>query len=161
MCLKVLRWTVRTTIASSLFSPLQVGRSCLIQPRCLGCGLLCSSTNQDILQSGRHLSKVSHGSGKPVPELSLQSLIDLGFTEEQAVELQTVASKVKGKTVAKNALPTLTALLLLGLNSASVQKILLKCPELLTVTDSQVQQSVANLRKLGFVEGKITLMVMS
>ncbi|KAG7524386.1 transcription termination factor 4, mitochondrial [Solea senegalensis] len=152
---QVLRVIVRNIAASSLLSPLQVGRCFLLsQPR-----LLCSSSNQTSLQSAGHISKVSHGSNKPVTELSLRTLVDMGFTEPQAEQLHEAVSTVRGASATKHALSTLTALFVLGYNTSSVQKLLLKCPELCTVKEPQLQQRISNLRKLGFVEGSLQRVV--
>ena len=87
-------------------------------------------------------------------ELSLSSVVEMGFTETQAEHVFAVISQFKGSSP-KHALSTLTALFVLGLNATSVLKVLQKCPELYTVKEAQLQQRVTNLRKLGFVEGEI------
>jgi len=61
--------------------------------------------------------------------------------------------------VARHALSTLTALFVLGLNPSSVLKVLEKCPELYTINESQLQQRIGNLRKLGLVEGELMIFV--
>lgn len=93
-------------------------------------------------------------SSKSEPELSLRSLVEMGFTETQAEHVCAVVSEFRGSTT-KHALSTLTALFVLGLNASSVLKVLEKCPELYTVKESQLQQRISNLRKLGFVEGEM------
>lgn len=61
--------------------------------------------------------------------------------------------------MARHALSTLTALFVLGLNPSSVLKVLEKCPELYTINESQLQQRIGNLRKLGLVEGELMIFV--
>lgn len=78
----------------------------------------------------------------------------MGFTETQAEHVYDAVSRVRGGSAAKHALSTLTALFVLGLNPSSVLKVLEKCPELYTVKESQLQQRIGNLRKLGLVEGE-------
>ncbi|XP_051262007.1 transcription termination factor 4, mitochondrial [Dicentrarchus labrax] len=150
---QVLRWMVRNAPST----PPQLGR-CLLQPLCIECRL-CSSTSQSTLQSMQHNHKVSTSSRKPDTELPLQSLLDMGFTDTQAERVYDTMSKLKGGSAAKHALSTLTALFVLGLNPSSVLKLLEKCPELYTVQDSQLQQRLSNLRKLGLVEGSLQRLV--
>lgn len=138
---------MRTTAASSPFSPLQFGRCRLLPP-----GFFCSS----IRQNNHNVSRVSE---KPVTELSLQSLVDMGFTDTQAEQLYEAVSNVRGGSKARHALSTLTALFVLGLNPSSVEKLLQKCPELCTVKETQLQQRIGNLRKMGFVEGSLQRVV--
>lgn len=148
---QVLRWAVRNA-TSSVFSPLQFGR-CHLQPLCIRCRLLCSSTSQTTLQQRNH--ELSPLPRKPVTELSLRSLLDMGFTDTQAEQIYDAVSKARGGSAAQHALSALTALFVLGLNPSSVLKVLEKCPELYTVKESQFQQRVGNLRKLGLVEGEV------
>lgn len=142
---------------SSVFSPLQVQR-CHIRSLYIEGRLLCSSTNQSPLQS----IQLEHGntpeSGKT--ELSLRSLIDMGFTHIQAEQIYEAVSSIRGASAAKHALSTLTALFVLGLNPSSVLKVLEKCPELYTVKDTLLQQRISSLRKLGLVEGEVTICVL-
>ena len=83
----------------------------------------------------------------------------MGFTDTQAEQIYESVSKARGGSAAKHALSSLTALFVLGLNPSSVLKILEKCPELYTVKESQLQQRIGNLRKLGLVEGEIMVFV--
>lgn len=83
----------------------------------------------------------------------------MGFTDIQAEEIYQTVSNVRGGSVAKHALSTLTALFVLGLNPSSVLKLLQKCPELYTVKESQLQQRIDNLRKVGLGEGEIIIFV--
>lgn len=80
----------------------------------------------------------------------------MGFTETQAEHLCAGFSQFRGST-AKHSLSTITALFVLGLNATSMLKVFEKCPELYTVREAQLQQRINNLRKLGFVEGKIKI----
>lgn len=135
----------------SVFSPLQLG-ICHLQPLCIR--LFCSSTSQETRQSTRHDHELSPLCRKPATELSIPSLVDMGFTDTQAEQIFDAMSKFRGGSAAKHALSTLTALFVLGLNPSSVLKLLEKCPELYTVKESQLQQRIGNLRKLGLVEGE-------
>ncbi|XP_035025433.2 transcription termination factor 4, mitochondrial [Hippoglossus stenolepis] len=157
---QVFRWTVRaaSSSSSSLLSPPLTWR-CLLQPRHAGCGLFCSSSSRSPLQSSHHNHPVSPVSETPVTELSPQSLADMGFTETQAEQMLETASKARGGRAAGHALSALTALLALGLNPSSVLKLLHKCPEVCSVKESQLQQRVGNLRKLGLVEGSLQRVV--
>ncbi|XP_037644476.1 transcription termination factor 4, mitochondrial [Sebastes umbrosus] len=152
---QVLLWTVRNATSSSIFSSLQFGR-CHLQPLCR---LLCSSTSQSTLQSSQHNHELLPLSRKPVTELSPRSLLDMGFTDSQAEQIYDVTSKLRGGSAAKHALSTLTALFVLGLNPSSVLKLLEKCPELYTVKESQFQQRIGNMRKLGLMEGSLQRVV--
>ncbi|XP_018532337.1 transcription termination factor 4, mitochondrial [Lates calcarifer] len=154
---QVLRWTVKTA-ASPLLSPLQLWRY-HSKPLCVGCRLFCSSSSQSTLQSKQENYNRSQLSEKPVTELSLRSLADMGFTDIQAEEIYQTVSNVRGGSVAKHALSTLTALFVLGLNPSSVLKLLQKCPELYTVKESQLQQRIDNLRKVGLGEGSLQRVV--
>ncbi|XP_060727709.1 transcription termination factor 4, mitochondrial [Tachysurus vachellii] len=82
-------------------------------------------------------------------ELTIQSLAEIGFSESQAQLVYEAASKNR----CKHDVPVLTVLFSLGLNPSSVMKILEKCPELYSLKESQLQQRVMNLRKLGLLEG--------
>lgn len=106
------------------------------------------------MQETQHNHEVGHLSRKPATELSLRSLVDMGFTQTQAEHVYDAVSRVRGGSAAKHAPSTLTALFVLGLNPSSVLKVLEKCPELYTVKESQLQQRIGNLRKLGLVEGE-------
>lgn len=141
---------------SSLFIQPQFWR-CHLQPVCIGCRLLCSSTIQSTLQVTQHSHELSLPR-KPNAELSLRHLVDMGFTETQAARINDAVTKVRGGSAAKHALSTLTALFVLGLNASSVLKALEKCPELYAVKELQLQQRIGNLRKLGFVEGEIIVL---
>lgn len=78
----------------------------------------------------------------------------MGFTDIQAEQIQESVSKFRGGSVTKHALSTLTALFSLGLNPSSVMKLLQKCPELYTTKESQLEQRIGSLRKVGLVEGE-------
>lgn len=91
-------------------------------------------------------------------ELSLSSVVEMGFTESQAERIYAVVSEFRGSNH-KHALSALSALFVLGLNAASVLKVLEKCPELFTVKEAQLQQRITNLRKLGFVEGEMKVSI--
>lgn len=80
----------------------------------------------------------------------MESLSEMGFSESQAEMVYEAANKVRYK----HGLAALTMLFGLGLNPASVLKILEKCPELYSLKEAQLQQRVLNLRKIGLVEGE-------
>ncbi|XP_053342839.1 transcription termination factor 4, mitochondrial isoform X1 [Clarias gariepinus] len=84
-------------------------------------------------------------------ELTMESLSEMGFSESQAEMVYEAANKVRYK----HGLAALTMLFGLGLNPASVLKILEKCPELYSLKEAQLQQRVLNLRKIGLVEGSL------
>lgn len=86
-------------------------------------------------------------------ELSLRTLLDLGFTETQAEQISEGAAKSRGRRSVTHDTCTITALLALGLNSSSVVKIFDKCPALYTEKGEVVQQRIQNLWKHGVVEG--------
>lgn len=148
---QILRWTVRNT-TSSVFSPLQFER-CRHPSLCT---LLCSSTTHSTVQSSDRLPEHTHLSEKPASELSLRSLTDMGFTVIQAEQIYEAVSSIRGNA-AKHALSTLTVLFVLGLNPTSVMKLLEKCPKLYTIKETQLQERINNLRKLGLVEGEIMI----
>lgn len=89
----------------------------------------------------------------------MRSLLDMGFTESQAEQLYDSVSRMKGANGAKHTLSTLTVLFVLGFNPNSVQKLLDKCPELCAVKETQLQQRLNYLRKLGLVEGELDFKV--
>ncbi|XP_071783020.2 transcription termination factor 4, mitochondrial [Centroberyx gerrardi] len=157
---QVLQWTLRKA-TSPVFSPVQPGRCPVshLQSLSMGCRFLCSSTNQSNLQSLQHNHELASFPRQPVIELSLRSLLDMGFTDTQAEQVYKAVSKARGGSAAKHALSTLTALFVLGLNPSSVLKVLEKCPELYHVKDSQLHQRIANLRKLGLAEGGLQRVV--
>lgn len=110
------------------------------------------------MQQGQH----STGDGQPArqgdTELCTRSLLDMGFTETQAEQLNEAASRVRGGSAAGQVMSTLSVLFVLGLNPSSVLKVLQKCPELSTSKEALLQQRIVNLRKLGLVEGEVGLM---
>lgn len=142
---QVLQWTLRKA-TSSVCGPLQFGKC-----------LLSSSSSQNTLLSSQHNDEAAPVWEKPVTELSQRSLVVMGFTDTQAEQIYDSVSKIRGGFVAKHALSSLTALFVMGLNPSSVLKLLKKCPELYTVKESQLQQRIDNLRKLGLVEGEVII----
>ncbi|XP_069013324.1 transcription termination factor 4, mitochondrial [Embiotoca jacksoni] len=152
---QILRWTVRNASSPAVGSFPRDER-CHLRSLHIGCRLSCSSANQR--SSTQRDPDPPPPSGKPVPELSLRSLMDMGFTDTQAEHIRAAVSPVKGGSAVKHA-ATLTALFVLGLNPSSVLKLLDKCPELFTVKETQLQQRISNLRKLGLVEGSLQRMV--
>lgn len=125
---------------------------CRLPTVCIGCRLLCHPTNHEPLQPMQNKQGLGLLSNKS--ELSLTSVVEMGFTESQAEHICAVVSEFRGSH-SKHSSSTLTALFGLGLNPASVFKMLEKCPELYTVNEAQLQQRIANLRKFGFVEGEM------
>lgn len=83
----------------------------------------------------------------------------MGFTEAQARHLYDSVSCVRGGNAAKQVLSTLSALFVLGLNPSSVKLVLDKCPELYAVNETQLQQRIDQLRKLGLLEGEVSFRV--
>uniref|UniRef100_A0A3Q3M1R9 Mitochondrial transcription termination factor 4 n=1 Tax=Mastacembelus armatus TaxID=205130 RepID=A0A3Q3M1R9_9TELE len=124
-------------------------------PLWIGCRLFCPSTTQSPLPSAQHNNALRPTAGMPDSALSLPSLVDMGFTDAQAEQIHEAVCKVRGGSATKHALSTLTALFGLGFNPSSVLKMLQKCPELYTVRESQLQQCINYLRKLGLVEGSL------
>lgn len=151
---QVYHWTVRNTVVS----PPELWRRSP-QPVLARCALLCSSTLHNTPQVTQHNYDVSPPTSKYVAELSLRSLLDMGFTETQSEHVHETVSRVRGGSAAKSALSTLSALFVLGLNPSSVLKVLEKCPDLYTVKESLLQQRIGNLRKLGLVEGGIMFLL--
>ncbi|XP_012709103.2 transcription termination factor 4, mitochondrial [Fundulus heteroclitus] len=143
---QILRQTVKNAPRSD-FTRVQFKRPHL-PSLCLGCRLLCSASDHTAPPLPRRNRSVS-------PELSLPSLLDMGFTELQAEQLYDCVSRVKGANAATHVLSTLSALFVLGLNPASVHKLLDRCPELCAVKEAQLQQRINHLRKLGLVEGSL------
>lgn len=103
-------------------------------------------------QQGPHQANPSR-SGQvthtPANQLTLCSLLDMGFSETQAKEMHEGATKSRGKHFPS----VLTALLLLGFNPSSILKIMQKCPEVYSVKGADLQQRIDHLRKMGLVEG--------
>lgn len=122
--------------------------------RCRPQPLWCFSTSHSTLQQAQHNSGVGQPARKVDAELSLRSLLDMGFTETQAEHVHDAASRLRGGSAAGQVVSTLTVLFVLGLNPSSVLKVLQKCPELYTAKEPQLQQRIGNLRKLGLVEGE-------
>lgn len=114
----------------------------------------CFCTFHSTLQQAKHNSGVGQLARKVDTELSLRSLLEMGFTETQAEHLYDAASRVRGGNVAGQVMSTLSVLFVLGLNPSSVLKVLQKSPELYTAKEPQLQQRLGNLRKLGLVEGE-------
>lgn len=92
-------------------------------------------------------------------ELSVRSLLDMGFSDSQVEHIYETISKSRGGSIAKHASSTLSTLIMLGLNPSSVLKLVDKCPELYNIKDSLLQQRIGNLRKLGLVEGSLQRVV--
>lgn len=152
---QALRWTVRNA-SFSVFSAVRFER-CHLLPLSVRCRLFCSSDIQTTELSAGTNHEPRPPPGTPAPGLSVQSLRNMGFTDIQAELMWESVLKVRGGSVTKHALSTLTALFGLGLNTSSVLKLLQKCPELSTIKESQLQQRIGNLRKVGFVEGEIII----
>lgn len=150
---QLLRWSTRN--ATAAFFPSQLWRRHL-PTVCIGCRLLCHPTSHEPLQQAHNNQGLKLLSSQSESELSLHSLEQMGFTETQAEHVCAVFSQLRGIT-AKHALSTITALFVLGLNAASMLKVIEKCPELSAVREAQLQQRINNLRKLGFVEGEIQI----
>lgn len=151
---QVVRWAIRSATPSA-FIPYRM-RRCRHPPVCGGCRLLSHPTGLEPLEPVQKIQGLDLPSSKS--ELSWSSVAEMGFTESQVEHICAVVSELRGRNP-KHALSTLTALFVLGLNAASVLKVLEKCPELYTVKEAQLQQRITNLRKLGFVEGEAKVSV--
>ncbi|KAK7163564.1 hypothetical protein R3I93_007574 [Phoxinus phoxinus] len=91
----------------------------------------------------------------PVAQLTLSSLLEIGFSETQAEEMHEGATKSRGKHVPS----VLTALLLLGLNPSSILKVMQKCPEVYSLKGADLKQRINHLRKMGLLEGSLQRMI--
>lgn len=107
------------------------------------------SYNPDDLQHNQETSE----------ERSVRSLLDMGFTDSQAEHIYETFGKSREGGASKHALSTLSSLIVFGFNPSSVLKVVKKCPEIYSVEESQLQQRIANLRKLGLVEGSLQRVV--
>uniref|UniRef100_A0A3B1II46 Mitochondrial transcription termination factor 4 n=1 Tax=Astyanax mexicanus TaxID=7994 RepID=A0A3B1II46_ASTMX len=131
----VLRWTWRSvSLCSPLLFPVKQQAALVGIPR-----LFCSAPPPP--------KAVQH----PEPELTMRALAEMGFSETQAEVVYEVAKKKR----CKHQVPILTSLFVLGFNPDSMLKVLEKCPDLYVVKESQLQQRIANLRKLGLLEGSL------
>lgn len=106
----------------------------------------CSTQQEPHQANPSHSGQVTH---RPGNQLTLCSLLDMGFSETQAKEMHEGAMKSHGKHFPS----VLTALLLLGLNPSSILKIMQKCPEVYSLKGADLQQRIDHLRKMGLVEG--------
>lgn len=113
---------------------------------------MCSSSRQEPLQTAALRHDLERFHGKAATELSLRSLVEMGFTDTQADDIYEDVSKLRGSAAA-HTLSTLTTLINTGFTASSVLKLLKKCPQLYTIKESQLQQRIAYLRKLGLLEG--------
>ncbi|XP_077415118.1 transcription termination factor 4, mitochondrial [Vanacampus margaritifer] len=143
-------WLVRNATSSG-FTSLQ-SSSCL-QRLCPHFRFLCSPSNNPLPSANN--DPAASPQRHTDPQLSVPSLLDMGFTRSQAEEIYDSACKARSGSAAKRCLSTLTLLFMLGLNPSSVLKILTKCPELYIIKESLLQQRINNLRKLGLVEGNL------
>ncbi|KAG5286032.1 hypothetical protein AALO_G00010230 [Alosa alosa] len=140
---QVVRWSLRLSPGFALKSALVEQNARQLAYACR----MCSHTQES--QTSR-ASAQRHGS-----ELSLRTLLDMGFTETQADQVYEGATKILGRKSVTHDTSTITALLALGLNASSIVKIFDKCPALYTEKGAVVQQRIQNLWKLGLVEGSI------
>uniref|UniRef100_A0A8C2GJU4 Mitochondrial transcription termination factor 4 n=1 Tax=Cyprinus carpio TaxID=7962 RepID=A0A8C2GJU4_CYPCA len=112
----------------------------------------CSTQQEPHQANPSPISQVTH---RPGNQLTLCSLLKMGFSETQAKEMHEGATKSRGKHVQS----VLTALLLLGLNPSSILKIMQKCPEVYSLKGADLQQRIDHLRKMGLVEGSLQRMI--
>ncbi|XP_073705212.1 transcription termination factor 4, mitochondrial [Garra rufa] len=112
----------------------------------------CSAQQEPHQANPSHNGQVTH---RPGNQLTLCSLLEMGFSENQAKEMHEGATKSRGKHVPS----VLTALLLLGLNPSSILKILQTCPEVYSLKGADMQQRIDHLRKMGLVEGSLQRMI--
>ncbi|XP_046884079.1 transcription termination factor 4, mitochondrial isoform X2 [Hypomesus transpacificus] len=119
------------------------------------------ATTSRVWSSNHYQTGVQHNADtsnlKTGHELTLRSLLDMGFTDTQADQVCEAVTKSRGHS--DNALSTLTTLFILGLNPSSVLKVLDKCPDLYRVKGTQFNQRISNLRKLGLLEGSLQRVV--
>ncbi|KAL0966482.1 hypothetical protein UPYG_G00295800 [Umbra pygmaea] len=144
----VLRWTLRSATCTVLSRRQNIPQ----QPVMSTCRLYCSTdrrTNQPSL-SPKQL--------QPGRDLSLQALLDMGFTDAQADQILEQANRSRGSKI-ENAASMLMTLFVLGLNTSSVVKVLQKCPEVMYVNGTHLQQRIDNLRRLGLLEGSLQRVV--
>ncbi len=106
----------------------------------------CSTQQEPHQANPSRSGQVTH---TPANQLTLCSLLDMGFSETQAKDMHEGATKSRGKHFPS----VLTALLLLGFNPSSILKIMQKCPEVYSLKGADVQQRIDHLRKMGLVEG--------
>ncbi|KAL4624733.1 transcription termination factor 4, mitochondrial [Arapaima gigas] len=85
----------------------------------------------------------------------LQSLLHLGFAEDQARQLFYEGCKGHHGQKVTVHLCGVSTLVMLGLSPANVLRILQKCPDLCRVKGVQIQQRIDNLRNLGLIEGNL------
>ncbi|XP_063075632.1 transcription termination factor 4, mitochondrial [Engraulis encrasicolus] len=144
---------------------MQAVRRSLRGSTCLALRCACSA-QQNIWQfplvSRMHCSRVQDSKVPTQPherELSSRSLLDLGFTETQAETVCEGVIKALGKRSDTCDISTIKALLVLGLNSSSIVKILDKSPGLYKEKGPVVEKRIQNLSKLGLVEGNIQRVV--
>ncbi|KAF7222675.1 transcription termination factor 4, mitochondrial [Nothobranchius furzeri] len=150
---QVLRWTVKNVYYSG-FSPLF--KRYRLPLSCIQCRYLCSPPHKTAASPQHNCSPESD---KPITELSLSSLLEMGFTDSQARHICDSVFEIKKESSVKRVLSTLTVLFVLGLNPTSVQKMLDICPDLYIVKETLLQQRIDHLRKLGLVEGSLQRMV--
>lgn len=112
----------------------------------------CSTQQEPRHVNTSHSGQMPHS---PVNQLTLCSLLQMGFSQTQAEEMHEAALKSRGKHVPS----VLTALFVLGFNPSSVLKILQKCPEVYSAKGAELQQRILNLRKMGLVEGSLQRMI--
>ncbi|XP_033885390.3 transcription termination factor 4, mitochondrial-like [Acipenser ruthenus] len=96
--------------------------------------------------------------GSCAHEETIRSLMDLGFTEDQVIQLCEGASS-QTPPLSTQGLSTLSTLTTLGLNPSSILRVLEKCPELSRINGNQLQQRIDSLRKLGLLEGSLQRVV--
>uniref|UniRef100_A0A4W5KI75 Mitochondrial transcription termination factor 4 n=1 Tax=Hucho hucho TaxID=62062 RepID=A0A4W5KI75_9TELE len=149
----VLQWTLRSATCPVL-NLRTILWSDNVRQGFMTCRLLCSTHNQTLHQH----TDLSQLQLQPGRELSIQALLDMGFTDTQADQLLEAATKGRGGQ-SEHASSTLMALFVLGLNPSSVLKVLEKCPELFYVKGTQLQQRMDNLRRLGLLEGSLQRVV--
>ncbi|KAJ8011572.1 hypothetical protein DPEC_G00059630 [Dallia pectoralis] len=146
---QVLRWTLRKATCPVLSLKTILGRH---KPVLSICRLYCSIQNQT---STQHTTQQHLQMGR---ELSVQALLDMGFTDTQADQMLERANK-DGAGQSEHATSTLMVLFVLGLNPSTVLKVLEKCPELFCVKGTHLEQRIDNLRRLGLLEGSLQRVV--
>ncbi|XP_028681548.1 transcription termination factor 4, mitochondrial [Erpetoichthys calabaricus] len=87
----------------------------------------------------------------PNTELTICSLLDMGFIEEQVVNLFERTSTWDA-LLAADGLSNISLLIALDLNPMTIINLVEKCPELLCIKGNLLQKRINGLRKLGLVQ---------
>ncbi|XP_010892897.1 transcription termination factor 4, mitochondrial [Esox lucius] len=150
---QVLQWTLRNATCPVLSIRTILGRH---KPVFSICRLYCSTHNQ--ASTPHQPTTLSQQQLQPGRELSLQALLDMGFTDTQADQMLEQATQGRAGQ-SEHATSTLMVLFVLGFKPSNVLKVLEKCPELFCVKGTHLEQRMDNLRRLGLLEGGLQRVV--